>query len=96
MAYALRRMLCAVCFGRDTTHNSSVPRRNLRFEGRGIIKAFRCARLVMERSPHSVLVGEVSMPASVGVLTPLCSANALARSNDLTSCANGLMASLKN
>eukprot|EP00752_Nemacystus_decipiens_P001486 g1460.t1 len=28
------------------------------FAVRGIVKAFRCARLVLERSPHSVLVGE--------------------------------------
>lgn len=28
------------------------------FEGRGIITAFSAARLVMERSQHSVLVGE--------------------------------------
>lgn len=32
-----------------------------RFEGRGIVKAFSAARMVMERSPHSVLVGEVRL-----------------------------------
>lgn len=47
-------------FGRDPNGNHPpLVLSPLRLNGRDIIEAFSAARLVMERSPHSVLVGEV-------------------------------------